>query len=332
MGWLLPHVSTANVLLRQALGDRTLSYVGYSYGTYLGMTYANLFPGRVRALALDGNTNPPPYAAGPRLSVPFLRVDAHLAASETLGQFFTLCAQAGPRCAFAAGGDPRAKFATLAQRLRDNPLVLPDGQRVGYAQLVDFTLNELYLASGWAAAASILQQLYAATEPTATTAAAHAAVAKATEAPYVNVLEAFIANVCSETRNPTNPFAYGDLATRADRRAPYVGAFWTYLSLPCAVWPARDNDRYTGPWRVRTPNPALVLNNRFDPATGHRNAVRMTELLPGSRLVTVEGWGHTVRETRSACAERILARYIVDLTLPPRGAICQPGIVPFAAG
>jgi len=89
VGWLLPHLSTANVardldLLRKAVGDTRLSYIGYSYGTYLGATYANLFPNRVRALALDANSDPPAYATGPRLSVPFVRINAHIAASDTL--------------------------------------------------------------------------------------------------------------------------------------------------------------------------------------------------------------------------------------------------------
>jgi hypothetical protein len=88
----------------------------------------------VRALALDGNTNPPAYVSGPPASVPFVRVDAHLAAAETLDQFFSLCARAGSRCDFAAGGDPRTKFAVLAQRLLDNPVMVPGIGRVGYAE------------------------------------------------------------------------------------------------------------------------------------------------------------------------------------------------------
>lgn len=338
MGWLLPHLSTANVardldLLRKAVGDAKLNYVGYSYGTYLGATYANLFPDKVRALALDGNTDPPAYASGSRTSIPFVRVGAHLAAAETLDQFFRLCAQAGPRCDFAAGGDPRTRFATLAQRLRDNPVTVPGFGRVGYAELVDFTVNALYNADGWAAGASVLQQLYAMTDPAGTTdAEPRMSATPAPTEPYNNVLESLFASVCSDTSSPHDPLAYSDLAARADRRAPYVGAYWTYLALPCSVWPAQDHDRYTGPWQARTANPALVLNNRFDPATRHRNAIRMSELLSGSRLVTNEGWGHTVRETESACADGILAGYLIDRTLPARGATCQPGIVPFAAG
>jgi pimeloyl-ACP methyl ester carboxylesterase len=333
-GWLLPHLSTANVardldLLRRAVGDRKLSYAGYSYGTYLGATYANLFPDKVRALVLDGVNDAPAYTTGPPSSTPFVRAHAHIGSSETLGQFFTLCAQAGHRCAFADGGDPQIKFGTLAQRLRGNPLFLPDGRRVGYAELVDLTVSSLYRAAEWANLASILQQLYAATNPAAAAAHLLALATPAQAAAYDNTLEALFANVCSETSNPADPFAYADLAARADRRAPYVGAKWTYLSLPCAVWPSKDPERFAGPWQVRTAAPALLLSTRFDPATPHRNAVHMAALVSGSRLVTVEGWGHTALATRSTCADRIVERYLIDQVLPPRGARCQPGIVPF---
>jgi pimeloyl-ACP methyl ester carboxylesterase len=68
-GWLLPHISTADTArdldyLRRLLGDRKLTYVGLSYGTYLGQTYANMFPGRVRATLLDAVVDPVPYSKG----------------------------------------------------------------------------------------------------------------------------------------------------------------------------------------------------------------------------------------------------------------------------
>ena len=139
-GDLLRHVSTANVardldLLRRAVGDRRLTYDGISYGTYLGATYAAMFPGNVRALVLDGNFDPPAYRAGAR--TPFLRQHGAEGGWATLRQFFRLCAAAGPaRCAFAAGGDPERKFAQLVARVRRQPITLPDGDVVEYGSLV----------------------------------------------------------------------------------------------------------------------------------------------------------------------------------------------------
>jgi pimeloyl-ACP methyl ester carboxylesterase len=53
-------------LLRRAVGDPQLNYLGVSYGSYLGATYANLFPGKVRAMVLDGNVDPVAYATPQR--------------------------------------------------------------------------------------------------------------------------------------------------------------------------------------------------------------------------------------------------------------------------
>jgi pimeloyl-ACP methyl ester carboxylesterase len=103
-GWLLEHLSTANVardmdLLRRAVGDRKLHYVGYSYGSYLGTTYANMFPDRVGSLVLDSVLDPTSYAPrSPGLlgTMPFLRQGSDVGASGTMAQFFTLCREAGP--------------------------------------------------------------------------------------------------------------------------------------------------------------------------------------------------------------------------------------------
>ena len=170
VGWLLPHLSTANVardldLMRAAVGDRTLSYVGYSYGTYLGATYANLFPGKVRVLALDANTDPPAYADGPRDTVPFGRVER--AAGGQRNARPVLRAVRG-RPARGARSPPRATRVRRTQHWRSGCAPtrcrFPTAPSVGYAQLVDVTLAELYNPAGWAGAASILQQLYDATE------------------------------------------------------------------------------------------------------------------------------------------------------------------------
>jgi hypothetical protein len=105
-----------------------------------------------------------------------------------------------------------------------------DGRRVGYAELVDLTLQSLYRAADWAVGAAILQQLYEITSPTPGSMTMPVPAA-AEDLPVENVQEALFANVCSETHNPSDPFAYSELAARVDRRAPYVGAFWTYS--PC---------------------------------------------------------------------------------------------------
>jgi len=108
-GRIIDHMSTANVArdmepLRRAVGDAKLTYAGYSYGSYLGVTYANLFPDRVRALVVDGVLDPVAWATGranQAATLPFstrLRSDAE--AQATLEEFFRLCDAGGETCAF----------------------------------------------------------------------------------------------------------------------------------------------------------------------------------------------------------------------------------------
>jgi hypothetical protein len=208
------------------------------------------------------------------------------------------------------------------------PLTLPDGSTFGYSELVVSTVQSLYEPDLWDDLARLLQELHDATRPRETAVRLRELASKS-PADYDNEVEAFVASVCAETQNPRVPRAYRRLANQADKEARYVGAYWTYISLPCSRWPATDRDRFEGPWSTHTSNPLLLLNPHFDPASPHRNAVTMNRLLLGSRLLTINGWGHTALVTRSACKDDSLERYLIDGTLPRPGAVCPTGIVPF---
>ncbi len=134
---------------------------------------------------------------------------------------------------------------------------------------------------------------------------------------------------CADTDNPRDPFAFPRAAARRDRKAPYFGAQWAYGSIACADWPARDDDRYTGPWTARTAHPVLLVNTRYDPATPLSGARAAARLLPWSRLLVVNSWGHTTLPWGGTCAERVQARYLVDLRVPRTGRVCSADVGPF---
>jgi pimeloyl-ACP methyl ester carboxylesterase len=169
-GDLLRHVSTADTardldLLRRAVGDRRLSYDGLSYGTFLGATYANLFPDRVRALVLDANLNPKAdvspqvKANGGRFLSTDLRQGSDLSAARTLDAFLDPCGSTdAAHCAFTAGSPEatRAKYAALLARLQTDP----QGANVTYAQVVSMTGTALYSTAAWPSLATALQDLW----------------------------------------------------------------------------------------------------------------------------------------------------------------------------
>lgn len=121
-GDIRPHMSTADVardmeLLRQAVGDDELNYLGFSYGSYLGNTYANLFPDRIRALVIDGVLDPIAWSAGAHL------VYDQTSTQRVLEEFFRLCDAAGEAgCAFAGAEPSQVRYERLANRLAESPV------------------------------------------------------------------------------------------------------------------------------------------------------------------------------------------------------------------
>ncbi len=346
-GSLLEHLSTADTardldLLRRAVGDPSLNYVGTSYGTFLGATYANLFPERVRAMVLSSNIAPQAWVQGTvrgtsdALVSTYLRQRSDQGSANTLAAFLRLCGRTTTaHCAFSAGSPAatRAKFAALLARLRRRA-----AGAINYADLVSVTLHDLYTStSGWDALATMLQKVWA----SGASRALHAQDSASSQAPIPGTssaravpaqshrysgIEQLLAIACSESPNPP-PAAFPGLDALASRRSGIAGPPWTWLSEPCATWPAVAADRYAGPWNRRTANPVLVIGTTYDPATPYQGSVAMAHELARARLLTVDGYGHG---TTSPCADRYLARYLIYKRLPPNGARCAQSPQPFS--
>jgi pimeloyl-ACP methyl ester carboxylesterase len=344
-GPILNHMSTANVardmdLLRRAVGDAKLTYAGYSYGSYLGATYANLFPGKVRALVVDGVLDPVAWSTGrgdQARTLPFsTRLRSAKGAYATLNEFLRLCDAGGPNCAFS-DGNPKRRFARLAHRLLRQPVqvVDPDGVLVTitYADMVGITLGALYDTAVWPDLANFLQALWEASSPRAVGASLQALRARLgvglQQEDYPNFVEGFPGVACSETHNPRSVRAWSRAARAQDRQYPYFGRPWTWTSSICQPWPGWDRDHYDGPWDHTTANPVLIVGNLFDPATPYHGAVTVDRLLPRSRLLTLAGWGHTSLFA-SACIDRHVNTYLLTSRVPARGTVCRPDVVPFA--
>lgn len=350
-GPIMDHMSTANVardmdLMRRAVGDRRLTYAGYSYGSQLGTVYANLFPGKVRALIVDGVLDPIASTTGrsaaERKRDPFsTRLDSHVGARQTLQQFFTLCSEAGPQaCSLAAYPDPEQVYADVAAELRRGPVNFPDGAggvfAVTYQDLVGFSLGTMYSPFGWEFLADVVTELASiigleAAASTPSDATAQARVAErllAAREPMTQTFEGFEGVSCSDSINPRSRDAWFSAGRRADREASYFGSLWTWASAACADWPGADGDRYLGPWSAKTSNSVLVIGNLYDPATAYSGALTVDKLLPRSRLLTLDGWGHTSLAV-SSCVDGHVSTYLVTGRVPAAGTHCASDFVPF---
>lgn len=334
---IIDHMSTANVardmdLIRQAVGDEQLTFQGFSYGTFLGITYANLFPDKVRAMVLDGVVDPEAWSARGPLSGQVLeqRLGSSVAARQTLKEFFRLCDAAGPRrCAFAPRAEKR--WNALLEHARRTPITYLQGDlENGYIVtvtdrlIVSEALGAMYGSMQWASFAEGLAFVegVAGLSPSST----RAALAPFPEQPRYSGGEGFYGVLCSETNNPSRFGAWADHARTAP--APF-GRLWTFRSSPCAGWPGTDEDRYLGPYTTPTSAPILIASSTFDPATPYAGAKALRRLAPGSRLVTVEGWGHTMYRT-SRCGDRIVNAYLLRVEMPADDRTCTQDADPFS--
>ena len=348
-GALLKHVSTADSardlnLLRQDLGQPKLNYLGISYGTFLGATYANLFPRRVGRMVLDGNVPPEAWTNGgrpnPRLST-YLRMRSDKAAATALAAFLRICGQRSTRaCAFSAGSPAatRDRWDALLARLRRAPITV-GGTAFSYAEVVTIVSFDLSFvqpfstpvpgnsAPGWSGAAQDLQLLWTARSGTASARPGTPRPPAAAE--RYGGAEQTYAVQCDEAPSPPAS-AYPGLQRLLLRRSgvtalPYLWSF----DEPCATWPVRGQDTYSGPWNAPT-SPILVIGNTTDPFLPLQDAVAMTRQLANARLLVVHGYGHTALLNPSTCASTYMTAYFRAGALPPKGAVCRQDLPPFA--
>lgn len=306
---LLAHVGSVDVArdldqLRAAVGDAGLSYLGLSYGSLLGATYADLFPTRVRAMALDGILDPalPTDAVAAAQAVGFER---------SLDAFFAWCVPA--TCPWHPAGDPRAAFRDLVGSVRARPI-----GALGPAELYTATYGTLYARNFWP---SLGQALAALGRGDAGPMLGLYNSYERTNDPSFNG-DANNAVTCLDHPVPRDPAAYPARASAAAAGAPDFGPLFAWGLLSCAVWPVPDTVM-RAPHPVSAPGsgPILVVGTRNDPATPYAWAQSLAAGLAHGALLTREGYDHVAIFT-SSCVRAADEAVLVDLRLPGAGTVC----------
>jgi pimeloyl-ACP methyl ester carboxylesterase len=330
-GELLAHIATADTArdldhLRRLVGDRRLTYLGESFGTLIGQTYANLFPRRVRAMALDGVVDP----VAATTSTEAVLASGSADTDRVFGEFLALCEAAGPdRCPLAGHGPVAARAKRLLDRLRHAPIPVPSATPPGeltYGEaLTALKFAGLPNPALWPQVAALLELAVQGD------AAALDAIAAGATSDQSRVLlqEEGVALVCADApaRHPAR--AWPAVVRRLEAVSRIGGPVIGWINAPCASWPARSADRYTGPWDADTRRPILVIGTRFDPNTPLANARRAARRLGNAVLLVHDGYGHLSRRDPSACVVEATGRYLVDLATPSPGTVCPSDRLPF---
>nr|WP_233226001.1 alpha/beta hydrolase [Amycolatopsis sp. CA-126428] len=314
-GPLANHLSTGTIArdldrLRAAFGEPKLRYYGKSYGTYLGETYANLFPGRVGSLALDAVDDPARWSTGP--GPMSYRLQGFSDAPRALQSFLDACAA---RCPF--------DYSALLDRLAAGPITVTDtaGRQVTVTYQSAIAQIHNYLTDAEAAPqlAAFLQALSDPASP---------APAAAGAPPDIDSLLGGGATLCSDAENPRDPAVWWNYARRADQIGRGFGPYDVYKTLPCATWDVTDTGRYAGPWNHPTAPILLLANRQGDLETPYAGAQRTERLLGNARLLSLDTYGHGSRG-KSACIDAALDRYFGMGAVPAPGTVCAPDRGPF---
>ncbi|MEV7026662.1 alpha/beta hydrolase [Kitasatospora sp. NPDC093558] len=320
---VLPFLGTRNSardmdVLRSALGDRKLDFLGLSYGTYLGALYAEEFPERTGRLVLDGAVE---------RSTDLLHMNGEQAAATEaeFTAFAADCASVEDFCPL--GTDPATapkRLATFLDGLKKHPLGTSGGRTVTATLGWNGVLNVLYDGHrSW-------ERLRAAIEPAITRGdgdellkLADGNTGRDEDGHFDTPADAYAAIHCADAPlSPTDADLRAALADLADR-APLTGSHDTRATLldpDCRPWPYRSTEQ---PHTVRATGsaPILVVGSTGDPVTPYPWAQRMAAGFDHGVLLTREGDGHTAYD-KSACVRGAVTAYLVDGRLPEAGTHC----------
>ncbi|MFE5492199.1 alpha/beta hydrolase [Streptomyces virginiae] len=316
-GDLLPYLTTENTardmeVIRAALGEEQLNYVGVSYGGYLGAVYATLFPSRVRRMVADSAVDPSRAKLGYRANL-----EQNLGFERRWQDWTAWVARND--ATYHLGGTPAAVQAKWEQ-LRTGTRTHPLGGRVGPAELTTLFQNAVYYDLVWAPLAAIWSSHSAGDDTPVIAAATQSTNAIAAE----NANAVYTAVGCNDTAWPTDWQTWNRDATRLHRQAPFMTWANTWKNLPCATWPVRPHT----PVEVRAGSglpPVLIVHNAGDAAAPYTGALELHKRLEGSRLVTVRDAGsHGVTDLVNPEVNQRVDAYLLTGRLDARNVVCAP--------
>ncbi|AYG04681.1 alpha/beta hydrolase [Gryllotalpicola protaetiae] len=319
---LLRHVDTVTAardldVVRAALGQKRLDYVGESYGTDLGIVYESLFPEHIGRVVLDGVEDPLEPAVD-------LDVNAAAAFEKDLDDYLASCSgRLG--CPFTGSLDQsRATLANLLAGLADHPLTTSGSFRLGGGAATLGISDGLASQSLTGTAFSNLDD--------ALTAAMHGNgddlltlaedyFAWSPDFTSGSWYPANIAISCADRSLPTGAAAMADEAMKLRTAAPVLGPYFSYQGAVCEGLPT-SGKHFSDKTLPRPAHPVLIVSATGDPETPHSNAVAVHARMSNTRLLIRDGDGHTSYNGGNNCVDSAVDAYLMSGTLPQDNTHC----------
>ncbi|EUC48783.1 hypothetical protein COCMIDRAFT_2439 [Bipolaris oryzae ATCC 44560] len=325
-------------------GQAKLQYWGFSYGTYLGYTFASMFPDRVGRLVLDGVVSSYEYN--------YSQGNGSLVDSEkALSSFYTFCFNSGPKhCQLATVNsnvtDIQKRVLRIVDSLYHDPLqiVSLDGPEFltwsdikmllfssVYQPRVMFPYISRILAAIEAGSGSELNQLAQAYRYTHVYSCptGHVSDSDDPSSSVVSTISILCSDGVEQGYLTKDEFAaYWKLVESV---SPTFGAYWSMLRMRCAAWNIRASHRFQGSFGAsNTSNPILFISNTADPVTPLNSGRYMSNLFPGSSLLVSDHAGHCTLSGPDSCVFERVRNYLHMGEIPVSGTVCVPPPSPFS--
>ena len=318
-GPVLGHIDTVSAakdldILRGVLNDDKLNYLGYSYGTFLGSTYASLFPDNVGRMVLDG-------AMDPSLSYEELTSGQAKAFEKAILAYVTHCL-ASSGCPLS--GTPEeavGQIQDIIKAVEAEPRPAKDGRMVNASMFVSGFILPFYNDDNWPMLTQALDSAFKGDVSPMLRLADFGADREPNGKYTANSTFAFGAINCLDY-----PMVTDTAGMRADEQqlrqaSPTLGYYFAYGGTNCKDWPYQS---------VRTPAPAeykgstdiVVIGTTGDPATPVEWAGELRKQLGTAALLTWKGEGHTAYGRSNDCIGDAVDSYLVDGKTPADNTVC----------
>lgn len=320
-GEILPHVSTVEAardmdILRAVLGDEKLSYVGASYGTFLGATYAELFPERVGRLVLDGAMDP---------SLPSRQMNRDQTGGfETAFQSFAADCVKREDCPLGttSAADASRRLKAFFARLDAKPVETGESRELGESLATTGVIAAMYDEAAWPQLRQALTDAMAG-DGASLLALADSYYERDSDGAFANLMFANAAVNCLDLPPAfSDPKAVESALPDFEKASPVFGKGFAWASLNCAYWPTPATGK-PHPIEANGAAPVVVVGTTRDPATPYKWAQGLAGQLSSGRLLTYEGDGHTAYGRGSDCIDTAINTYLLEGTVPPENKRCS---------
>lgn len=312
---ILPYVSTNNSArdmdsIRRALGEETISYFGFSYGSELGATWATMFPETVRAAVFDG-------ASDPNADYVQAGLDQATGFENEFTKFLDRCST-DPECAFHNAGRSREAFEQLMLDLDASPLLVStDRARVNQAVLQTAVAMAMYSSSSWPRLEEALADAQRG-DGAGVLELFDDYYQRGFDGEYGNELEAFLAITCLDDPGPSTVAEADSHLPEFRRVAPLLHPGFTG-GYVCVFWPTQPDYRIkvTG----KGAGTLLVIGVTGDAATPLASSRNMAASLEDGRLIVVDANRHTGYGV-NACVTDATNDYLIDKKIDFTEKLC----------